>query len=85
MTPKEKAEEIYKRMLFWLDESNPGTVDIISVSSIKCALIAVDEIINSYDALNQFSDSKWSHNGLFLKYWEKVKQEISNIPFDKTR
>jgi flagellin-specific chaperone FliS len=78
MTPKEKADEIYKRMLFWLDESEPGTVDIISISSINCALIAVDEIINTLN--NDIKDINVVGNVLLdlIEYWEQVKQEISN-------
>jgi hypothetical protein len=72
MTPKEKADDLINQMWHEIDKE-PASHD-----AKMCALVAVDGIINSYDALNQFSDSKWSHNGLFLKYWEKVKQEILN-------
>jgi hypothetical protein len=63
MTPKEKALEIFNKMCNSVDELLPLDVK-------QCALIAVDEIINS---INPF--------GMFLgkDYWQEVKQEIENL------
>jgi hypothetical protein len=80
MTPKEKAEELIKRfnkveIFINIEPSNIET-DLKNVdcdASKQCALIAVDEIINSiviFDltaAENQFT------------YWEQVKQEIEKL------
>ena len=80
MTPKEKAEELIKRfnkveIFINIEPSNIET-DLKNVdcdASKQCALIAVDEIINSiviFDltaAENQFT------------YWEEVKQEIEKL------
>jgi hypothetical protein len=68
MTPKEKAEELYCKYdsLFKAPFKKHQQIK-------ECALIAVDEIINSiviFDltaAENQFT------------YWEEVKQEIEKI------
>ena len=67
MTPKEKAEELVHKMY-------AGFVhDLYSYKAKQCALIAVDEIINSVVitnltiAQNQFD------------YWEEVKQEIEKL------
>ena len=64
MKPKEKAQELYGKMLEWQDHADIY-IDrkIISTSAKQCALIAVDEVIQSY------KDS-------WLQYWEQVKQEI---------
>ena len=64
MTPKEKAQELYSKMLEWQDHADIY-IDrkIISTSAKKCALIAVDEVIQSY------KDS-------WLQYWKEVEQEI---------
>lgn len=63
ITPKDKAIELLKKMHI---ES-----DIIYVMSKaqakKCALIAVDEII-------QDNGSVWSN-----KYWQEVKQQIEKL------
>jgi poly(3-hydroxyalkanoate) synthetase len=64
MTPKEKAEEIYYKFT---------TYAPLHSNNKQCALIAVDEIINSIviidltAAENQFT------------YWEQVKKEIEKL------
>ena len=57
MTPKEKALELVHKYY------------IYSLKGKECALIAVDEIINS--AL-----FKWLDDEI---YWQEVKQEIENL------
>jgi hypothetical protein len=68
MTPKEKADEIFEKMLnkvYLLDKMPWRDV------SKKCTLIAVDEIINSVDD-EHVSD-------IFNEYWDEVKQEIEKL------
>ena len=62
MTPKEKADELY--VGFW---------HITNDSRIakKCALIAVNEILNSQNAFIQ--------TYLQNRYWQEVKQEIERL------
>ena len=55
MTPKEKANELVDKF------SNEVLID--NYEAKRCALIAVDEVIQSY------KDS-------WLQYWKEVKQEI---------
>ena len=67
MTPKEKALEIFNKMCNSVDELLPLDVK-------KCALIAVDEIINN----------SLEYMGCDLKdgeiiYWQEVKQEIEKL------
>ena len=56
MTPKAKANELVENM-FALEE--------MRFDAKRCALICVDEILETYTEL----DPK-------LKYWQEVKQEI---------
>jgi hypothetical protein len=64
MSPKEKAVEIYwKYYQLVADGFYP------ELNAKKCALIAVQEIINSGKDVDQFSDS----------YWLQVKQEIEKL------
>lgn len=65
MTPKEKADELIRKYY---------SIGAIEVK--QCALIAVDEIINS----NPF-ESMTFLNGLRSKvpYWQEVKQEIEKL------
>lgn len=65
MTPKEKAEELIEK--FTMDNTRDG-----ERNGIKCALIAVDEILESHNKL--YTGIKPS----IYKYWEEVKQEIKN-------
>jgi hypothetical protein len=74
MTPKEKAQELVNKF-------REITIDDIDYYQCKpCALIAVDEILNS-------NPYKISLEGKFLtehitydiNYWEEVKQEIEKL------
>jgi hypothetical protein len=65
MTPKEKAEELIERFKII-------NYDLDDIANHKeCALIAVDEIINSVDD-EHVSD-------IFNEYWEEVRHEINNL------
>jgi hypothetical protein len=57
MTPKEKAEELLDKM----------TMEIGKFNAKQCALIAVDEILES-NMINLHLHQ--------IDYWEEVKQEI---------
>tara|TARA_R100001244_G_scaffold59449_2_gene50011 strand:+ start:500 stop:724 length:225 start_codon:yes stop_codon:yes gene_type:complete len=74
MTPQEKAISLVDKFEEIINghHSKP----------IESALIAVDEIINSYDSVNELNCTEWNHNNLtfyFLDYWEEVKQEINKL------
>ena len=58
-SPKEKAKELVLRY---------SKINARHKDSIRCALIAVDEIIN----LDYFSEEG-------REYWEEVKQEIEKL------
>ena len=64
MTPKEKAEELVSKML--------KEVGYDTDLALPCALIAVDEIINT-------GLLEGTTTGVLKKYWEDVKQEIENL------
>jgi endonuclease III-like uncharacterized protein len=71
MTPKEKAKEIVEK--FKNDLFKQRGVTIYTEDAILCALIAVDEIIESHYKL--LSGVKTS----IYKYWQEVKQEIEKL------
>ena len=78
MTPKEKAEElVYKFCTFpqldWTDAK-------------QCALIAVDEIIESRkddaqfdDALLSTSSGYYTAHPMYKTYWMQVKQQLEKL------
>lgn len=72
MTPKEKAEELFYKML-----STDKLDDYSFVGSKvakQCALIAVDEIIEFL-----VQASKYLVFPEQIKYWQEVKQEIEKL------
>ena len=75
MTPKEKAIELVDKYnkheyLFW---------DISYRQAQDCALIAVDEIINTLNMDIRDLDVRGSVLLDLISYWREVKQEIEAI------
>jgi hypothetical protein len=68
MTPKEKAIELFEIMKW---EGEMGDEECFFDFAKQCALIAVNEIINSWD-IDLYKDCGSSF------YWQEVKQEIEN-------
>jgi hypothetical protein len=64
MTPKEKADELVTKML--------KEVGYDTDIAVPCALIAVDEIINT-------GLLEGTTTGVLKKYWKEVKQEIKKL------
>jgi hypothetical protein len=71
MTPKEKAEELFNKM--YNTDDPMGNYPMCFDTAKQCALIAVDEIINSI----VITDLTTAENQFI--YWEEVKQEIEKL------
>ena len=70
MTPQEKAQQLVDQYMDLSEEQEYDTPrDMPKEMAIKCALIAVNEIINAL-----VSD----HNPLAY-YWQEVKEEIEKL------
>ena len=72
MTPKEKADELCKKMLYQIEwNAQPSTVKGVAK---QCALILVDEMLKDdvYDMSQEIFEMR-------IIYWEEVKQEIQNL------
>ena len=69
MTPKEKAEELVEKF----SDLEDGEMYIGKAK--QCALIAVDEIINSLENYGKESDELQNMENDF-RYWQEVKQEL---------
>jgi hypothetical protein len=70
MTPKEKAKELVSKFNF--EHTGDSYTIFQNVDESKrCALIAVDEIINAMDNVMLPNP--------FKQYWNKVKQEIQEL------
>jgi hypothetical protein len=65
MAPKEKAIQLVE--LYWKSEHQPFNYE----HSKRCALIAVDEILNTlFGTIYGYS---------LIEYWNEVKQEIEKL------
>ena len=84
MTPKQKAEELVEKFKphshFWVyDFGRKKDYDIEQLeNAVECALIAVDEIINSLESYGKESDELQNMENDF-RYWQDVKQELLNM------
>ena len=87
MTPKEKAKELYNK---YADEFNfDDTYRSYREQSKQCALIAVDEILESeprYPSNVDWNDVGGTFQFYYVaqrveaqRYWEEVKQEIEKL------
>jgi len=76
MTPKEKAVELFDKMIFNQAISTKINCPNLANEYAKdCALIAVDEIITSNPHSNPFNTDVYST----MSYWQEVKQEIEKL------
>jgi len=70
MSPKEKAEELFDKMMYHIMYNCQPTLS--EMVAKQCALIAVDEII---EEVVESADNEVKF--MRVIYWEKVKQEIN--------
>jgi hypothetical protein len=76
MIAKDKAEELVKKM--YAVHSNSASD--ITLMFAKCALIAVDEVINSAPFFCYDDEDNFYRSVIDAKqYWEQVKQEIEKL------
>jgi len=71
MTPKEKAIELFNKMdmIIYTDQDNWKS------QCIRCAIVAVDEIIKAIDFdWMEIQNLESEH-----RYWEQVKNEIEKL------
>jgi hypothetical protein len=79
MTQKEKAQELVDKYVDYVAMADRYSYTLYSdliVLAKKCALIAVDEIVESLDLLPLASTKEYYE---LKKYWQEVKQEIEKL------
>jgi endogenous inhibitor of DNA gyrase (YacG/DUF329 family) len=67
MTTKEKAEELFEKML------NTDGMDMTRFCSKQCALIAVGEILKELESIDD------GQTVIPYNYWQQVKTEIKKL------
>ena len=76
MTPKEKAQELVQKYYNRFEHTISDEYAEVEYEVCKqCALIAVDEIIDS-EPQYEWSNDYWKNPNDF---WQEVKQEIENL------
>ena len=70
MTPKEKAQEIYNKLVVHIQRYDEYVDDRSKFKTIQCALIAVDEIMKITSESYDIDHINW---------WKEVKQEIEKL------
>ena len=73
MTPQEKAKQLFESFEDDLMESD---VYFLEAAKKRCALIAVNEIIDIFENIDDIQ-------GWYYSYWESVKNEIEKIEIEK--
>ena len=84
MTPKEKAQELVNKFAKLPEEGSLMWYLSFEIAK-KCALIAVDEILETtkvkWATQRKFPNGEYKFwKGVaYKKYWQEVKQEIPNL------
>jgi predicted RNase H-like nuclease (RuvC/YqgF family) len=79
MNPKEKADELVKKMY----KAHSNSASLITLYFAKqCALIAVDEIFEFMKMDDEYTETLSNANSKWVGYWQEVKQEIEKIGDD---
>ena len=75
MIPKEKAKELLIKFLYYVESFS---FDQQNENAKQCALISVDEIINSNPSYDDYGGNGWIiiDNS---EYWKEVKNEIEKL------
>ena len=82
MTPKEKAQELVNRYFLEIEGADTYAFNLPSMNLFiakKCALIAVDEIIQTLNYDIRDLDVRGNVLLDLIHYWKEVKQEIEKL------
>ena len=76
---KEKAEELVNsyRIILMNEDTECGNEILCTSIAIQCAIIAVDEILNTLDSERIIYGSEYCFEE--NKYWQEVKKEIEKL------
>jgi hypothetical protein len=74
MTAKEKANELVDKMYNVDFHDDAREIGMRYPHAIKCALVAVDEIISTVNMCIPYLNEE-----TYVKYWQEVKNEIEKL------
>ena len=75
MTPKEKAEQLVEKYAIWFWNRAVCEEILHYILAKQCALIAVNEIINSNPHSNPLNTEVYPT----MDWWQEVKQELEKL------
>jgi len=80
MTPKEKAIDLINsyRIILMNEDTECGNEILCTLIAKRCALIAVDEILNSNPSYDDYGGDGWKIIDN-TEYWQEVKQKIEKL------
>ncbi len=80
-SPKEKAIELFNQYHNLIQDigGDLGHEILVSILAKNCALIAVDEIIDSHYKIKNFLFNEIGYLITNPEYWQEVKEEINNL------
>jgi hypothetical protein len=80
MTPKEKARELtLKFMKIDSDSEKFDEFEMKLFYAQRCALIAVDEVIQQWEVIDTYIADFGGQLNQSLKFWQEVKKEIQAL------
>jgi|LakMenEpi03Aug12_release.lakeMendotaPanAssembly.Ray.scaffolds.fasta_scaffold3578610_1 hypothetical protein len=74
MEPKDKAKELVEKMFNVDLDCENEAMCMLYPHAIRCALIAVDEVVNQLIPIEKAVNNKSA-----FEYWLQVKQEIEKL------
>jgi hypothetical protein len=77
MTPKEKARELFDKMMYHIMYNCQPTLS--EMVAKECALIAVDEIEKALTDYGRGDSFQLQNMDSEFRYWEQVKNEIEKL------
>jgi hypothetical protein len=79
MTPQQKAQDIYNKLVVHIQRYDEYVDDRSKFNTIQCALIAVDEIINSSPLEPAHPYNYVIAEREAMEFWQEVKNEINKL------
>ncbi len=77
-TPKEKAEELVLNYMPYVDWNGFNEKRAL-INAKQCALLAVNEIIDSHNNIQNFLFNEIGYLITRPEYWQEVKEEIEKL------
>lgn len=79
MTPKEKAQDIYRKMEVDVNDYNSRIPAYSYKQAKECSLVCTEEIIKQWEYIGIYIADMGGKLNPNLEYWYEVKKEINKL------